>query len=199
MKPLNSTQNLLQVESLGIEATVLFCDVKGYAKIAETIPITDLLQRLGSYFTLVADTAKEHKGTLAKFIGDAVLVYWLAEENADHANLACRFTVSLRRKLSEAASDIVTSTGIHTGNVALVKIEHGNYRSLEPLGDIVNAACRFGMLCNEYQVYAVASERVTTQVHDASLWTKLDSVHIKGKTEPVTLYGLKDNHPHATS
>lgn len=191
MNPTTSNHDLLQVERLNVEATILFCDVRGYTKIAETIPTAPLLQRLGSYFCLVADTVKEHRGTLAKFIGDAALVYWLAEENADHADLACRFAVSLNQKLFAASSDITTTTGIHTGNVALVKIELENYRSLEPLGDVVNAACRFGMLCKEFQVYAVASERVIAQSSKAQLWSQLDTIHIKGKTEPVVLYGLK--------
>ena len=141
-------------------------------------------------FSVVVDTLKENHGTAAKFVGDAVFAYWLSEEQPNHAALACRFAASLPERLSVVSSGVTTSIGIHTGNVAFVRFTSGNNRSPEPMGDAVNLASRLCGFCFHYKAKAVASEAVMTSAGGGQGWTLLDSATIKGRNEPVTLYGI---------
>jgi adenylate cyclase len=185
-----SSPDLLQVEKSDVIATLLFCDVVGYTRLTTGLTIEQLIKQLSSYMTVVVNTVEENRGTVAKFIGDAIFAYWLEEEQPDHAKLACRFATSIRERLSAASCDVTTQIGIHTGRVTLVRINQGIYRSLEPMGDAVNLASRLDGLCALYQAPAIASEQVIAHGGGGAGWNALESVAVKGRKDPITLFKL---------
>jgi adenylate cyclase len=190
MKTSSTSSDLIRTEKFGILATVLFCDVVKFTEFASDVTPEALIDNLNSYLTVVVNTLKENRGTVANFIGDTVFAYWLAEDHPDHATLACRFTSSLRERLSVTSHGFTTCTGIHTGNIVLISIDMGTHRLLTPMGDAVNLASRLNGLCTPYKVQAVASERVIKLAKETSAWKSIDSVMVKGRKEPLTVYGL---------
>ena len=186
----SSSSDVVQLVKPSALATILFCDMRGYAQFGSGATPLQLIESLNSNFSVVVDTLKENHGTAAKFVGDAVFAYWLSEEQPNHAALACRFAASLPERLSVVSSGVTTSIGIHTGNVAFVRFTSGNNRSPEPMGDAVNLASRLCGFCFHYKAKAVASEAVMTSAGGGQGWTLLDSATIKGRNEPVTLYGI---------
>jgi adenylate cyclase len=190
MKSPAPTQEILQIVKPDVVATILFCDLTGYAQFAVGATPEELVRQLNSYMTEVSETLKEHNGTIAKFIGDALFAYWLAEEHPDHASLACAFTSSIHARVAPILKDASTRIGIHTGEVALARINHGTGQTLEPMGAAVNTASRLNGVCALYNVRAIASESVILQAKEVSEWKNLGPVMIKGKIERLSLYGL---------
>ena len=185
-----SSQDILQVEKSGVVATLLFCDAVGYAKLAADASPENLIRQLSAYMKTVSAELGAHRGTIAKFVGDAVFAYWLEDEHADHAKLACQFAANIQERLAAASVNFETRIGIHTGRVALVRINGGSYRSLEPMGDAVNLAVRLDGVCGEYKARAIASEQVIAHGGGGAGWTVLEFVTVKGRTTPLTLYKL---------
>jgi len=192
MKIAPTSNDVLQIEKTDALATIVFCDIAGYAKIAAGLTPLQLIGQLNSYMTELSNALKEHNGTIAKFIGDALFAYWLAEEHPDHASLACSFAKSVGKRITAISKDTITRTGLHTGPIALVRVNHGTSQTLEPMGDTVNTASRIETLCSHYSARAITSDQVMAYVSNKEGWKNLGSVMIKGKDAPMTLYGLID-------
>jgi len=190
MKNPFSKREMLHIEKPDCLATILFCDMKAFTQFVDPLTSAQAIQGLDSYLKIIVSAIEENRGTVSKFIGDALLAYWLEEKHSNHAALACHFTASIQERLSVLPFEIKSLVGIHTGHVTLVRIEHGNYRSLEPISDAVNTASRLNTLCSHYGVRAIASESVILQANGVSGWNNLGPISIKGKAKPLTLYGL---------
>ena len=73
-----------------VEATVLFADLVGFTSMAENTAPKELIRLLNEYFSTMTEIILEHRGTVDKFIGDAIMAFWGAPlPLADHAILAC--------------------------------------------------------------------------------------------------------------
>ncbi|HSE27238.1 MAG TPA: adenylate/guanylate cyclase domain-containing protein [Gemmatimonadales bacterium] len=130
---------------------VLFCDIRGFTQLAETMPPDSLAALLSEYCSELAEVVFEHGGTLDKFIGDAVLALWGAPEpQADAADRALAAARAMRAAV--AALDqrwratgrpaIEVGIGINAGEAFTGVI--GSPRRLEytAVGDVVNVAAR---------------------------------------------------------
>src|SRR5216683_2733522 len=77
-----------------VELSVMFTDIKGFTPFAEQTAPDKLAEILGRYLDVMATVIQNEKGTIDKYIGDAVMAFWNAPEPvADHSILACRAAV----------------------------------------------------------------------------------------------------------
>jgi len=189
-----SAEGVLRTEKLNAMATTAFCDIASISSMPSKVSTEEGLGDLNRHLTCVVETMRENKGTLADFVGDAVLAYWLAEEHPDHASLACTFARSLQTRLHSLYESFSIQLSpricIHTGHVALVSLDHGKYRSTTPMGSTVNLASRLGGLCSQYKVSTIVTADVLAQAGLIPGTTPLGSVQVKGKTDPVALYTI---------
>src|SRR5262249_43902902 len=84
------------------ELTVLFSDIRGFTSMSEAMAPEDLVKLLNGYFTEMTQEIFEHKGSLDKYIGDAIMaVFGAPIADPAHPRLACRAALEMMRALDE--------------------------------------------------------------------------------------------------
>lgn len=181
------------------EMTVLFSDLRGFTSYSETIDPQELVQILNQYLTEMTDVIFHHRGTVDKYMGDAIMAFWGAPRpQANHAALACATAVDMMRDLEAlnarwnavgiARLDI--GIGINTGSMTVGNM--GSQRRLDytVMGDAVNLGSRLEGLTKEYGVSIIISESTLTAIGDSFVTRFLDLVVVKGRTAPESVYEL---------
>jgi adenylate cyclase len=106
------------------EVTLFFSDIVGFTDLSEKLTPADLGKVMNAYFEEMSTIILQRRGTIDKFIGDAVMAFWNAPtEQANHAELACESAVLQRQALAkvhgfvhsiDAGMSIDMRIGIHT-------------------------------------------------------------------------------------
>jgi adenylate cyclase len=183
--------------------TVFFSDIKEFSGISEQLTASAIVNLLNSYFGAVASVIHAHNGVIDKYIGDAVMAFWIPPFSAgdDHASDACLAAldqqdaiVALREKLPEITGmrrnppSLVIRMGIATGEAVVGTIGSEAARSYTVVGDTANLASRLESVNKVYGTSIILSEetyRLAQQVIEAR---ELDLMTVAGKTEPVRIY-----------
>jgi adenylate cyclase len=189
----------LQVGGESRYLTILFTDLKDFSALSEITPSHELLQRISHYLELMSLAVKEEKGTVDKFIGDAVMAFWgapaLDQHHAYHACVAAfkgqrRMVMLNERLISEDKPPLTVRIGIHTDAVLV-----GNIGSLERLsytvmGDGVNIASRLEGLNKNYGTKICVSHAVYKATGER-LWLRpIDKIRVKGRESEFLIYEL---------
>ncbi len=155
---------------------------------------------MNEYFTAMTDKVFEHRGSLDKYIGDAIMaVYGAPVAETQHAALACRTALemisvldALREKwrpLGLPAIDI--GVGINTGPMIVGNMGSASRFNYTVVGDAVNLASRIESLNKTYGTNILVSEYTYEVVKHEFPWAReIDSVRVRGRTQPVRLYEL---------
>ena len=190
------------------KVTLLFSDIRGFTSLAEKISPEQLVTLLNEYLTPMTEIVMKNNGTLDKFIGDAVMaIYGAPIELPDQALRACVTANEMINKLKEINEswternlpNISIGIGINTGD-SIVGNMGANVRfDYTAIGDEVNLAARIEGLTKFYGVNIIVSESTKNEVDQYGAGSRysfnfreLDSVRVKGKKLPVTLYELLD-------
>ncbi len=192
--------------SLGGEAkeiTIFFSDIRNFTTISESLTPTTLVALLNRYFTPMTDIVLKSGGFLDKYIGDAIMAFFNAPVSVnEHPSKACKMALEMITTLNalnvefqkEGLPLIHIGAGINTGAAVVGNMgsqEHFNYTAI---GDSVNLASRLEGLNKTYGTSIIISEFTKAQLDDTFLTRKLESVLVKGKTIPVTIYELLENN-----
>jgi adenylate cyclase len=179
--------------------TVFFSDIRGFTSISERLSPEDLVDLVNEYLTVMTKKIIDHKGTVDKFIGDAIMAFWNAPLlEKSHANLACKSAISQitslkilqKRWKKKGLPEINIGCGIHTGDAIIGNLGSEERFDYTAMGDTVNLASRLEGLTKPYGVSIIISESTKKLIDKPFLCRKLDSVKVKGKTEPVNIYEL---------
>jgi adenylate cyclase len=183
--------------------TIFFSDIKDFSGISEQLTASAVVNLLNSYFGTVADVIHAHHGFIDKYIGDAVMAFWVSPFSAgdDHASDACLAALAqqeaitlLRAQLPEITGmrrnppKLAIRMGIATGEAVVGTIGSDAARSYTVIGDTVNLASRLESINKLYGTSLILSEetyRMAQQVVEAR---ELDLITVAGKTEPVRIY-----------
>lgn len=186
------------------ELTVMFTDIRGFTTISESMSPEALTQLMNSFLTPMSDLVMETRGTIDKYMGDAMMAFWNAPlDDAEHARHAC--TAALRmyqalapvneelqvRAQAERRKPVVLNAGIgiNTGTASVGNMGSRQRFAYSALGDTVNLASRLEGQTKAYGVNILISEATASHVPDfASL--ELDLIRVKGKNEPVRIFTL---------
>jgi adenylate cyclase len=177
--------------------TVLFSDIRGFTTISESLQPEQVVELLNIHFDTMTNVIFDYKGTLDKFIGDAIMAFWGAPVRVeDHALLAFKAAVEMvagletvNAKLLERGYPTVSvGIGLHTGEVILGNI--GSERKLDytVIGDNVNLASRLEGLTKQYGFPLVVSESTMLEAASGVPHAILDQVRVKGKSQGVKIY-----------
>jgi adenylate cyclase len=190
------------------ELTLLFTDIKGFSSISEKVSDETLVKLLNTYLTEMTTVILKHKGTVDKFIGDAIMAFWGAPlRDPDAAYNACRAALEMQEKLGKLQSklqkianvELLQRVGINSGMCTVGNMGSDAKINYTAIGDPVNLASRLegankqfgtGILISEYTFQKVTNRIVTREV---------DRVIVAGKTEPVRIYELLDTADHPLS
>lgn len=188
---------LLNLDGEEKEVTVLFSDVRGFTSMSEKLSPTEVTTLLNQYLTPVTRIIREHHGTLDKFIGDAVMAFWNAPLDVEnHQRQAVESSLEILKELPELNNqfketfglEIAIGIGLHSGEVRVGNMGSDDLFDYTILGDNVNLTSRLEGLTKFYGVDIIISETLRHISMDGYDLQELDTVRVKGKENPVTLF-----------
>jgi len=181
------------------EITLVFTDVQGFTTIAESADPDVLMRQTSRYFSVLTQAFLAEGGTIDKFIGDAVMVFWNAPNpQPDHVARACRAALAARaagERLNtefeaEGLKPFITRFGIHVGEAVVGNVGSTERMNYTALGNAVNLAARLEGLNKEVGTTILASEDVYLRVRDQFEFSAFDAVVAKGMSRETRIYGL---------
>ncbi len=190
------------------ELTVLFSDIRGFTTISEKLDPEDLTELLNEYLTPMTDIVFRHRGTLDKYMGDAIMAFFGAPvAYKEHAEEACHCALNMMSKLGELQKSwkerglnvLDIGIGINTGYMSVGNMGSQTLFDYTVIGDHVNLGSRLEGLNKIYSTHIIVSEFTRSLVSREFTFRQLDVVRVKGKQEPVQIHellhaGLPDQH-----
>lgn len=179
------------------EVSVLFSDIRSYTTLSEGMTAEEVVEMLNEYFERMVDAVFKYKGTLDKYIGDAIMaVFGSPLPLEDHQWCAVQTAVEMRHRLAEfnrerAAAgkrEISIGIGIHSDEVVSGNIGSTKRMELTSIGDGVNLGSRLEGTSKIYGTDIVISEKTYQPCADRIWVRELDYITVKGKSEPVKIY-----------
>lgn len=188
------------------DMTMLFSDVRGFTTISESYKddpqgLTHLMNR---FLTPMTNAIIERKGTIDKYIGDAIMAFWNAPLDVrDHERLACEAALDMLRRVDElnrlreheareddeAFLPIRIGIGINTGHCVVGNMGSDLRFDYSVLGDPVNLASRLEGRSKSYGTPIILGAATAGKVPDFAA-LEIDLITVKGKREPEYVYAL---------
>ncbi|MDR0238974.1 MAG: adenylate/guanylate cyclase domain-containing protein, partial [Deltaproteobacteria bacterium] len=177
--------------------SIMFTDIRGFTSLAETLKPQEVVALLNRYFTPMTTLVRKHSGTLDKFIGDALMAYWNAPLDVpDHPLKALETALAMREALpvlnerlrADMNLEIHIGVGVHTGRAFVGNMGTTDFANYTLIGDNVNLASRLEGLCPQYGVDIVVSGELRDACGEAFAFQRLDTIRVRGKTQPVAVY-----------
>lgn len=193
---LNAGGKKVELEGESRTMTVFFSDVRGFTGLSEQLDPQQLTRLMNIYLTHMTEIIYRHRGTVDKYIGDAVMAFWGAPlEDPDHALRALDAALEMDRvmpRINEELAEqglppIAVGMGINTGVMNVGNMGSSYRMAYTVMGDAVNLGSRLEGLTKFYGVPLVVSGETAAHV-DCYTFMVLDLVQVKGRAEPVTLY-----------
>jgi len=177
--------------------SVMFSDIRGFTSISEAMSASEITTLLNEYLTAMTEIVITHRGTVDKFIGDAVMALWGAPlDDAEHAANATLAALEMIRVLDELRPHWVKQgypplhigIGINSGEMHVGNMGSSTRFDYTVIGDNVNLASRLEGLTKAYGASIIIAESTRQLLGDRFCVCLLDRVRVKGKTLPVAIY-----------
>lgn len=177
--------------------TIFFNDIRGFTTIAEKMSSLELGQFMNEYLTAMSDLIMANKGTVDKYIGDAIMAIWGAPlDDHQHAANALRTSLKMIGKLAELRPGwdkrglpfIDIGIGLNSGPVSVGNFGSSQRFDYTVLGDNVNLASRLEGLNKMYGTHILLSESSKEAVGAGFFCSFVDLVKVKGKQQPVAIF-----------
>lgn len=177
--------------------TAVFCDIRGFTQIAETLPPHQMVDELNEHFTAMTDIIFKHNGTLDKYIGDEIMaVFGAPLSEPDDAYRAVSAALAIQARNTELNEQRAASgrpifhlgIGINTGEAIAGYVGSPMRMEFTVVGDTVNTARRLCDLALRGQVIVGGStyELVRDKVQARSI----GNVKLEGKAITVDAYEI---------
>jgi adenylate cyclase len=185
------------MEPRAAELTILFSDVRGFTSISEALKPEELREYINAYLTEMSGIIRSrHRGTLDKYIGDAIMAFWGAPvEDTQHARNGVLAALDMQRErqginerfAARGWPTLNIGVGLNTGSVRVGDMGSQVRRAYTVMGDAVNVASRLEGRTKGYGVGILVGEATRAQVKDV-VFREVDRIKVKGKDEAVTIY-----------
>jgi adenylate cyclase len=181
--------------------TVLFCDVRGFSRLAESMQPQQLVRMLNAFFERMVDVVFAHQGVLDKFIGDALMAVWGApirkRSHARAAVAAAREVLQATELFNQSAESqgwprLEVGVGVNTGEAVIGTVGSSRRMEYTVMGDAVNLASRICDLAQGGQVL-ISEETVKEITEDGDeppSVRDLPPVEVKGKKNPMKIFEI---------
>jgi adenylate cyclase len=178
------------------EMSVLFSDIRGFTSLSESLTAADLSDLMNLYLTPMTTIIHNNRGTIDKYMGDAIMAFWGAPLNdPDHAHHAIKAGLDMLERLKGVQErfrekgwpEIHIGIGINTGMMSVGDMGSEFRMAYTVLGDAVNLASRLEGLTKFYGVEIIVGEE-SKKAASKFVFCELDLVRVKGKDNPVAIY-----------
>jgi adenylate cyclase len=183
------------------DVALLMTDLRGFTTMSEEMDSHQLVTQLNEYLSLMVDDIFSRRGSVDKFIGDAILAVWghvKSEGPAQDVTLAIEAALLMRESLRRLNADW-SSRGLRTFEMGcavnfgwVIFGNIGSSRKMEPtvIGDAVNVTSRLEGLTKEYGRDLLIGEAAADLARAAFTFQFVDKVTMKGKTKPLRIYSV---------
>jgi adenylate cyclase len=198
------------------EMTIMFSDMRGFTSISETYKndpqgLTALMNR---FLTPLTNAILNRKGTIDKYMGDAIMAFWNAPlDDKDHELNACEAALDMLERVDELnqareqeAKDegrpfipLNAGIGLNTGTCVVGNMGSDQRFDYSVFGDSVNLASRLEGQSKEYGFPIIIGSRTALAVKDRFAILELDFIMVKGKKEPEVIYAIAGREDTAQS
>ncbi len=178
------------------EMTVLFSDVRDFTSISEGLTPEGLKDLMNTYLTAMTEKVQEKRGTIDKYIGDAIMAFWGAPlQDPDHATHAMETAMAMQKGLRDLDApfakrgwpELHIGVGLNCGTMSVGDMGSKFRRSYTVMGDSVNLASRLEGLTKEYGVGILVTSNIVAQA-PGFVYREIDKVRVKGKNEGVAIF-----------
>ena len=185
------------------EMSVLFSDIRGFTDFSEKLPPAELAEVLNAYLSTMTTLVQQQRGTIDKYIGDAIMAFWNAPVDMnDHATRAVDTALAMQAALPKLNQEFAArgwphvkiGVGVNTGRMSVGNMGSVFRMSYTVMGDAVNLGSRLEGITKQYGVGVLATQ-ATVDADPVHAYMKIDEVRVKGKEVPVAIYepvGRKD-------
>ncbi len=184
---------------------VLFADIRGFMRLSESLGTDATIEILTEFHERVTRIVFEHRGTLEKYIGDAVMAtFGTPSRGVDDAGRALRCAWELaeethrwsRERATRGGAPVNVGIGVHYGEAVLGSIGDAQRLDYVVVGDTVNVTSRLERLTRELDVELVVSDAVVRRIREerSLVGLRLDQldpggdVRLKGRVQPITIW-----------
>jgi len=190
--------------------TVLFSDIRGFTTISERLQPEQVDEMLREYLTVMTEVVFRHGGTVDKYIGDGIMALYNAPyEDPEHALNAIRTALEFQERAipfsarweAKLGGSIRCGVGINSGDAVVGSLGSRQRNEYTAIGDTVNLAARLESVTKDHGVPIIISEYTYEYVKGRVPTHEIDTVTVKGKSQPVKIYGVMPSsmrrHPRA--
>jgi adenylate cyclase len=174
--------------------TILFADVAGFTGLSERLG-DKIVPLIGRYLDAASQAVDRERGTIDKFIGDAVMAFWGAPHaNPDHARDACRGALALKRAVAETGimddkgQPLKVRIGLNSGTVLVGNIGSERRLNYTVIGDAVNVASRLEGINKLYGTSILMGEETRRLVGNAIVAREVDRIAVFGRMQGIAIY-----------
>jgi adenylate cyclase len=198
------------------EMTIMFSDVRGFTTISESFKhdpqgLTRLMNR---FLTPLTNAILARKGTIDKYMGDAIMAFWNAPlDDKEHQLNACEAALDMLERIdglnevrkAEAEEGgppyipINVGVGLNTGTCVVGNMGSDLRFDYSVLGDSVNLASRLEGQSKEYGFPIIVGSNTALAVKEKFAILELDFIMVKGKKEPEVIYAIAGREDTAQS
>lgn len=186
-------------------ATLFFSDIVGFSSIAERLAPSTLVDLVNAYFSEMSQPIRNHSGIIDKYIGDAVMAFWVPPfvDATRQAELACRAALDQFSRLEAfrlRVPDIIGlrrdvplidfRVGLSTGEVVVGSVGSETARSFTVMGDTVNQASRLEAVNKVYGTRLIIDHETFSRAGKSFETRQIDEIQVVGRLEPVRIYEL---------
>jgi adenylate cyclase len=191
------------MEGQSRDMSVLFSDIRGFTNFSENLSPTELAEVLNAYLSTMTRIVQQHRGTIDKYIGDAIMAFWNAPVDlSDHATRAVATALEMQAALPQLNREFAArnwpevkiGVGVNTGRMSVGNMGSEFRMSYTVMGDAVNLGSRLEGITKQYGVGILVTQP-TVEADPEHAFMKIDEVRVKGKEKPVAIYqplGRKD-------
>ena len=178
------------------DMTVLFSDVRDFTSISEGLSPEGLRDMMNAYLTEMTEVIQHTRGTIDKYIGDAIMAFWGAPvADPEHAPHGVEAALSMQKRIRGLDADFARrgwpalniGVGLNCGAMNVGDMGSRFRRAYTVMGDAVNIASRLEGLTKEYGVGILVSENIT-KAAPGFVYREIDKVAVKGRVEGIPIY-----------
>lgn len=181
---------------------ILVCDIRGFSTVSENLKPDALARVLGSWFADAGNAVNLSGGTVDKFIGDAILSYWIEPQEPAASGGACNTALEVAEKLLATAKNRTwpgmtqpfrVGIALHFGPVNCGNIGLVAQRDATIIGDAVNTAFRLESVMKQLGQDLILSQDFAAMLNPAPKLIDLGEHQLKGKNQQVRVHALADS------
>ncbi len=182
---------------------VLVADIRNFTTMSEQLPVREFSSLISGWFQEASKIVEHNGGTVDKFIGDAIMAFWVATDRSNPASEIEAALETVRGLLERAAGfsrevsgqfpghAFRIGIGLNMGDAVMGNVGTVRNQSFTIMGDSVNVAFRLESLSKEKGFPAIVGRSIADRAREFHRFVDLGQVEVKGRMEPVSICALQ--------